>query len=235
MPSQFVSRLAARAARIFTALACAALLFASTAPASAQFGAPPPGIQVKDASALKPPAGSRVAIVEFADFECPACASANPLVKEAAAKYKIPWVRHDLLIPSHAWSLSAAVNARWFDAKNPALGNEFRDQVFANQPYIYNLGMLRQFTQKFAQSHSIVLPPSIDPQGKLIAAVQSDNELGKRTGIHSTPTLFVVTANSKGAPYIQVTDPSQLDQVVAQALADTTPARSAATKKKSTR
>jgi protein-disulfide isomerase len=78
MPSQFVSCLPAR---LFPALACAALLFAATAPAHAQFGAPPPGTQVKDASALKPPAGSRVAIVEFADLECPACASANPLVK----------------------------------------------------------------------------------------------------------------------------------------------------------
>jgi protein-disulfide isomerase len=237
MSSQFVSCSSTRPvrARLFSALACAALLFAATAPAHAQFGAPPPGMQVKDASALKPPVGARVAIVEFADLECPACANANPLLREAAAKYKIPWVRHDFLIPSHAWSMSAAVNARWFDTKSPALGNEFRDQVFANQPYIYNLGMLREFTQKFAQSHSIALPPSIDPQGKLTAAVQSDNELGKRTGIHETPTIFVVAANSKGAPYIHVTDQGQLGQIVAQALADTAPAHPAAAKKKSTR
>jgi protein-disulfide isomerase len=229
MPSQFV---ACFPTRLFSALACAALLF-SIPPAHAQFSAPPPGTQIKDASALHPPTGARVAVVEFADLECPACAAANPLVKEAVAKYKIPWVRHDFLIPSHAWSLSAAVNARWFDAKSPALGNDFRDQIFANQPYIYNLGMLRQFTQKFAQSHSIVLPPDIDPQSKLIAAVQSDNELGKRTGIRVTPTLFVVTSGGKAAPYIQVTDPSQLDQVILQALADTVPAHSSAPKKKS--
>ena len=227
MPSQFASCLPTR---LFSAFACAALLF-TTSPAHAQFSAPPPGIQVKDASALHPPTGSRVAIVEFADLECPACAAANPLVKEAVAKYKIPWVRHDFLIPSHARSLSAAVNARWFDAKSPALGNEFRDQVFANQPYIFNLGMLREFTQKFAQSHSIALPPSLDPQSQLITAVQADNDLGKRTGIRQTPTIFVVTAGSKGAPYIHVTDQGQLDQIVAQALADTTPARPAAKKK----
>jgi protein-disulfide isomerase len=227
MPSQFV---ACFPTRLFSALACAALLF-SIPPAHAQFSAPPPGTQIKDASALHPPTGARVAVVEFADLECPACAAANPLVKEAVAKYKIPWVRHDFLIPSHAWSLSAAVNARWFDAKSPALGNEFRDQVFANQPYIFNLGMLREFTQKFAQSHSIALPPSLDPQSQLITAVQADNDLGKRTGIRQTPTIFVVTAGSKGAPYIHVTDQGQLDQIVAQALADTTPARPAAKKK----
>jgi protein-disulfide isomerase len=202
-------------------------------PARAQFSAPPPGTPIKDDSALHPPTGAHVAVVEFADLECPACAAANPIVKEAVAKYKIPWVRHDFLIPSHAWSLSAAINARWFDARNPVLGNDFRDQIFANQPYIYNLVMLRQFTQKYAQSHSIELPPAIDPEGKLIAAVQADNELGKRTGIRVTPTLFVVTSGGKAAPYIQVTDPSQLDQVISQALADTAPAHSSALKKKS--
>lgn len=223
----FVSSLRAR---FLPALACAVLLFTAAA-SQAQFSAPSAGTPVQDASALKPPAGARVALVEFADLECPACASANPVIKAAVANYKIPWVRHDFLIPSHAWSTSAAVNARWFDAKSPALGNDYRDQIFTNQPYIYNLGMLREFTRKFAESHGIALPASIDPDGKLIAAVQADNAVGKRTGIHLTPTIFVVTANSKGAPYIQITDQSQLQQIIAQALADTAPAHHVAVKK----
>ena len=33
---------------------------------------------VHDPAALKPPPGSRVAIVEFEDMECPDCARANP-------------------------------------------------------------------------------------------------------------------------------------------------------------
>jgi hypothetical protein len=82
--------------------------------------APAPGTQVHDPSALKPPAGARVAMVEFEDMECPDCGRANPLLKEAAAKYKIPWVRHDFPLPMHAWSFNAAVNARWFDTKSKA-------------------------------------------------------------------------------------------------------------------
>ena len=58
-------------------------------------------IQVLDASGLRPPVGARVAIVEFDDLQCPACAAANPALKAAAAQYKIPWVRHDFLIPGH--------------------------------------------------------------------------------------------------------------------------------------
>jgi protein-disulfide isomerase len=234
MSSLFARCLQARSAfnrpavtSLFLTFASATLLLVASASTYGQFAAPPAGTGIQDPSALKPPAGARVAIVEFADMQCPACASANPFLNAAAAKYKIPWVRHDFLIPYHNWSLSAAVNARWLDAQSKTVGSEYRDQVFANQPFIYTPFMLRQFTEKFAQSHGITLPGTIDPQGKLTAEVQADSDLGKRTGINRTPSVFVVTANSKGAPFIEVQHPEQqLDEIIEQALADTAPAKS---------
>ncbi|MGA2084634.1 MAG: thioredoxin domain-containing protein [Terracidiphilus sp.] len=208
---------------LLLALAAAAFFMATAARAHAQFGAPSPGTQVHDPSALRPPAGARVAIVEFEDMECPDCARANPLLKEAAATYKIPWVRHDFPLPMHNWSFNAAVNARWFDIKSKALGDEYRDQVFANQISIVSPESLSQFTQKFAQSHGIALPFAIDPLGKLAADVKADYALGQRVGIEHTPTLWVVTANSKGAPFIEVVDRSKLYQLIDQALEDTKP------------
>jgi protein-disulfide isomerase len=205
---------------VFTALACAVMLLASV-PANAQFSPQPPGTQVHDASALKPPAAARVAIVEFEDMECPDCGRANPLLREAAAKYKIPLVRHDFPLPMHAWSFQAAVNARWFDTKSKNLGDEYRDQVFANQISIVTPDALRQFTDKFAQGHGVALPFAIDPQGKLSADVKTDYALGQRIGIEHTPTIWVVTANSKGAPFVEVLDRTKLYQMIDQALADT--------------
>lgn len=187
----------------------------------AQFGAPPQGTQVHDASALRPPAGARVALVEFEDLECPDCARANPVLKQAAATYHIPWVRHDFPLPFHNWSMNAAVNARWFDLKSKALGDEYRDTVFDNQQSITSPDVLNQFTQKFAQNHGIAMPFAIDPQGKLIAQVKGDYALGQRVGIEHTPTIWVVTANSKGAPFVEVVDRSKLYQMIDQALADT--------------
>jgi protein-disulfide isomerase len=178
---------------------------------------------VLDASALHPPAGVRVAIVEFADMQCPACAAANPILKAAAAKYKIPWIRHDYLIPYHNWSRHAAINARWFDMKSKALGDDYRDQVFASQTSIYNPDSLAQFTQKFAQSHGIALPFAMDPQGKIANDLNADVAVGQRTGIKSTPTIFIVTAGGKGAPFTQVLNPAQqLYTTIDQAIADTT-------------
>jgi protein-disulfide isomerase len=198
----------------------AVLLFVPSA--RSQFSAPPPPTQVRDASALHPPAGARVAIVEFDDLECPACAVANPLLMGAAAKYGIPWIRHDVHIPGHVWSPRAALYARFFDTKSKTLGNDYRNSVFADQRSLETLNELEQFTQRFASAHGVVLPPAIDPMGLLAQELQADNELGIRTGVTLTPTIFIVTANSKGAPFIKVRDPkTQLFTTIDQALTDT--------------
>src|SRR5437016_14232442 len=80
-----------------------------------------------DTSSLKPPAGAKVAIVEFIDLQCPDCAAKNPLVKEAAKTYNIPIVRHDFPLRQHNWSYQAAVIARYFDSKSKAIGFAWRD------------------------------------------------------------------------------------------------------------
>jgi protein-disulfide isomerase len=176
---------------------------------------------VHDTSALHPPAGARVAIVEFEDQECPMCGHDNPILKQAAAKYNIPWVRHDFPLKMHAWSFQAAVNARWFDTKSKKLGDDYRDAVFANQASIVNPDALRTFTQNFAQSHGAALPFAIDPQGKLASDVTNDYNLGIRIGIDHTPTVWIVTDHSRGAPFIEVTNVQNLYQIIDQALADT--------------
>jgi protein-disulfide isomerase len=195
--------------------------------ARAQFNVPPAGTQVHDPTPLKPPPGAKVAIVEWEDMECPDCARANPLLKEAAAKYNIPWVQHDFPLAMHAWSFNAAVNARWFDTKSKKLGDDYRDAVFANQQSIISLDGLAKFTQNFAQQHGVAFPFAVDPQGKLTAEVKADYALGQRVGIEHTPTIWVVTANSKGAPFVEVVDRSKLYQLIDQALADTRSASAA--------
>ena len=214
------ARLALPVHPIATGLLLAAALLAPVA-ARAQFAPPPQGTAVHDPSALRPPSGARVAIVEFEDLECPDCARANPLLKEAVTKYKIPWVRHDFPLPFHAWSFNAAVNARWFDLKSTTLGDDYRDEVFANQPSITSLEVLRDFTDKYAKGKGLALPFAIDPQGKLAAEVKADYALGQRIGIEHTPTIWVVTANSKGAPFVEVVDRTKLYQLIDEAIADT--------------
>jgi protein-disulfide isomerase len=200
-------------------LAVLGLAFATSA--NAQAGPP---TQVHDASALKPPASARVAIVEFDDMECPVCGRVNPTLMQAVAHYNIPWVRHDFPLPYHNWSKQAAINARWFDTQSGKLGDDYRDYIFANQPQITREN-LQQYTQNFASSHKVQLPFAVDPQGKLLAAVQADFALGQRVGIEHTPTIWIVASGSRGAPYVEVQDYNRLYQIIDQALADTKSAK----------
>jgi protein-disulfide isomerase len=205
-----------------TTVALAAIALLAFAPMHSSAATNP--TQVHDASALKPPPGARVAIVEFEDMECPVCGNDNPLLRQAVNQYKIPWIRHDFPLPYHAWSFQAAVNARYFDTKSKKIGDDYRDQVFANQPSITTLEVLRQFTEKFANSYKVgPLPFAIDPQGTFTAQVKADQALGQRIGIDHTPTIWVVTSQSRGAPFIEVLDPGKLYQIIDQALADTKP------------
>jgi protein-disulfide isomerase len=174
---------------------------------------------VHNARALRPPAGARVAIVEFEDLECPDCARANPVLKEAAEKYHIPWVRHDFPLPFHTWSFQAAVDARWFDTKSKRLGDEFRDAVFAAQPTIRSQDDLRTFAQKFAADHKLRFPFAVDPQGKLTQLVKADTDLGQSVGIQHTPTIWVVTNRTSGTPFVEVIDRSKLFELIESAKA----------------
>ena len=170
-------------------------------------------LQPKDTSALHPPPGAKIAIVEFADLECPSCGMENPVIMQAVEKYHVAWVRHDFPLPQHNWSFQAAVNARWFDTKSKKLGDDYRNAVFANQASIETKDDLQKFTQRFAQQHGVALPFVMDPQGKLTAEVKADQDLGNRMGIHETPTAFVVTEHG----YKQITDFQKLYSMLDQA------------------
>lgn len=165
-----------------------------------------------DTSALHPPAGSRMALVVFEDLECPACAKADPLLIQAERNYGLPLVRHDFVIPNHAWSKEAHIMARYFDTQSPQLGEEFRQYLFANQTQIYKTN-LRQWADKFAAAHHTALPAFYDPTGKLRAAVEADTELGKATGVHQTPTIYVVT-NAAQLPYVEVPEQAKLFETI---------------------
>lgn len=190
--------------------------------AHAQFSNPQPQrTEVHNAAPLRPPAGARVAIVEFEDLECPDCARANPVVKEAAEKYHIPWVRHDFPLPFHTWSFEAAVDARWFDTRSKTLGDAFRDAVFAGQPTIHSQDDLQAFAQKFAADHKLTFPFAADPQGKLTQLVKADYDLGQSVGIQHTPTIWVSTNKASGTPFVEVVDRTKLFTLIEEAQAET--------------
>ncbi len=183
----------------------------------------------KDTSMLKPPAGAKVAIIEWEDLECPACAHAFPLVHQASDHYKIPLLRHDFLIPGHIWSKDASVYARYLQDKvSEGLGTEYRREVFASQFKIASKDDLMKFTQAFFAKAGKQMPFVVDPSGALLKEVDADKALGDKLGLNETPTIIVVTPKA----WIQVKDTMDLYQAIDQAEAMTKETASAAPVKK---
>jgi protein-disulfide isomerase len=170
-----------------------------------------------DTSMLRPPKGSKVAIIVFEDLECPQCAKAAPLVHDAAKKYNIPLVQYDFPLRQHPWSLEAAINARYFDTKSQKLGDEYRLYIFQNQNNITKQN-LRGITEKWAEDHKAALPFVVDPSGELAAKVEADRQIGNRIPLDHTPTIYIVNDSGRGPAVLEVTDMSQLYQTIDQVL-----------------
>jgi protein-disulfide isomerase len=209
-----------------------AALFLSLAAGSAlaQISVPPgQGDPFKDTSMFKVPPGAKVAIIEWEDLECPACAHAFPIVHAAIAHYKIPLVRRDFQIPGHIWSHDASIFARYLEDKvSASTAEDYRRQVFASQYQIASMDDLHNFTTKFFQTHNLQMPFRLDPTGQFEKEVTADRDLGNKMGLVHTPTIIVVTAKS----WVQVVDVSQLYSVIDAALAQTATASAKAPVKK---
>lgn len=175
-----------------------------------------------DTSMLRPPKGSKVALVVFEDLQCPDCARAAPLLHDAARKYSIPLVQYDFPLPMHNWSFEAAVNARWFDTKSKEIGDQYRLFIFRNQPQITPQN-LRGITERFAADNKVAMPFVVDPSGELAAKVKADYAVGQRVGIEHTPTIYVVSNTTRGTPFVEVVDRSQLYELIDKVMKDAAP------------
>ena len=178
----------------------------------------------KDTSMLKVPSGAKVAIYEFEDLECPACAHAFPIVHTAVEHYKIPLLRHDFPLSMHVWSRDAAITARYLQDKvSEKVAEEYRRDVFANQSSIGSKDDLQNFTRKWFGAKGQQVPFVMDPTGRFAAEVQADYTLGERLGLMHTPTILVLAPNG----YTQITDVTQLYTVIDRGLAESSKATTA--------
>lgn len=189
--------------------------FASVGAAVAQTSLPPNQVDhFTDTSMFKPPAGAKLAILEWEDLECPACAHAFPFVHTAVNQYHIPLMEYDFLIPGHMWSHQAALYARYLkDKVSPELATDYRRQVFAAQYRIASQDDLVNLTKQFFAQHGKQMPFVVDPTGQMEKEIQADVDLGKKMGLQFTPTIVVVTPHR----WVQVKDVSQLDAAIDQA------------------
>lgn len=148
--------------------------------------------QVKDIALEDSPSkgnpGAPVLIVEFADFQCPACRAARPLVEEALKKHdgQVRLVFKNFPLSIHQYGEKLARSARAAQLQGKFW--EMYAALFDNQDRISP-----QVVDELAKGIGLDMAKfSKDLDSEAVAdAVSRDRKQGERLDIQSTPTLFI--------------------------------------------
>lgn len=195
----------------------AAFLFGGTSSSSSQSAQP-----IKNANILirKNSAEinnhSKVTLVEFGDFECPACGAEYPVVTQILQNYKgkINYVFRNFPLPQHANAPEAAEAAEAAQAQGNFFGmfnllyenqNTWGD---ANDPTSY-------FVQYAKDLHLDVKQFQSDVKSKKYASlIQQDINDGYAVNVNATPTFFL-----NGVPMVGVLPYSDFQTAIDKDLA----------------
>lgn len=152
------------------------------------------------------PQTAQVVVVEFSDFQCPACRATAPLVEQLAEEYRGPVAfgfRHFPLESIHPNAFAAAVAAQ--AAHQQGAFWPMHDKLFAKQDEweaVTNEEELRSLFASYAIESGIdeaQFRQALDQQD-LVNAVRNDMAIGNQLRVSATPTFFVngvsVTANN---------------------------------------
>ena len=159
-----------------------------------------------------------VQLVEFADMQCPACQSAQPIVEKILEenKEKVYFVfRHyPLSVHKNAKLAAQAVEAAGAQGKF----FEMTHVIYANQEEWANKPNPREDFRKYAQELSLDINRFNKDMEDLKENINNDFALGERVGVNSTPTFFI-----NGQKYSGVIQQGQFQQIIDSQIGKSTP------------
>ena len=139
-------------------------------------------------SAVRGGADAKVTIVEFSDFECPACGRAEPTVRalqqQLGAAVRLVWKQLPLAMHAHARlaaeaSLAAGAQGKFW---------EMHDRLFADQQHLDRDSLERHAAALHLDK--VRFRRALD-QHTYAPIIDSDGALAARLGVSGTPTFFV--------------------------------------------
>ena len=149
------------------------------------------GVEVKEHVKGNPEA--TVTLVEYSDFQCPACAAFQPVVKEIINTYgdRLRFEYQHYPLPIHKFSQQAAVAAE--AAGQQGKFYEMHDKLFENQKEWSNSATPQVFFIKYAQDLGLdtELFKKHLSSSLLRDAVRSDLNAAKELGLTGTPTFYL--------------------------------------------
>ena len=133
-------------------------------------------------------ASAPVTIVEFTDFQCPACAAMHPVLEEALKSYgnKVRFVVRDFPLSQHEFARKAAEAANAAHAQGKFF--EYAALLFKNQKAL-DVPSLKKYASDLGLNRAR-FDAALD-RGTYAAEVKKDLEDGEVYGVGSTPTIFI--------------------------------------------
>jgi protein-disulfide isomerase len=133
-------------------------------------------------------ASAPVTIIEFTDFQCPACASLQPMLEEVLKSYgdKVKLVVRDFPLPMHANARKAAEAANAANAQGKFF--EYTALLFKRQDAL-DVPSLKKYASELGLNRA-QFDAALD-SAKYAAEVKHDIDDGTLYGVDSTPAVFV--------------------------------------------
>ncbi|MFZ3077866.1 MAG: thioredoxin domain-containing protein [Candidatus Aenigmatarchaeota archaeon] len=134
-------------------------------------------------------AGAKVVMVEYSDFQCPACGAAEPAVEQVIQSYgnRIKFVyKHFPLTNIHQYSQKAAESSECAGAQGKFW--EMHDKLFANQNAL-RITDLKIYAQQIGLN-TTEFNSCLDG-GAAAANVKADFSEGLAEKVRATPTFFI--------------------------------------------
>jgi protein-disulfide isomerase len=134
-----------------------------------------------------------VKIVEFTDFQCPACANANAILEAAMKKYdgKISLEHNHFPLAMHAHARRASIFAEC--AADQGKFWPFQEVLFKSQKSWAGMTVVDAYFSELGVSMGLngpLLAACVNSESAK-AGVDKDVEEGKKLGVKSTPTFFI--------------------------------------------
>lgn len=157
-------------------------------------------------------ANAAVTIVEFTDFQCPACAAMHPVIEEVLKSYgnKVRFVVRDFPLNQHENARKAAEAAQAANAQGKFF--EYVSVLFKNQKAL-DVPSLKKYASELGLDRAR-FDAALD-RGTYAAEISKDVADGEMYGVGSTPTIFV------NGVQLKVLSPEGLKQAIDRALGGT--------------
>jgi len=170
------------------------------------------GIILADAKHTIGDSNAPVTVVEFADFQCPACQVAYPIVKTIIGKNsdKVYFVFRHYPLPSHKNARDAAKATEAADVQGKFF--EMHDMLFEKQKEWENSSQAKTIFEKYASEIGLDVDKFKDDFDSGAENINADSALGNRIGVNSTPTFFI-----NGQKYPGVINQDQFQGIIDQA------------------